>query len=935
MSRLGFGPSCLRFALACLGVVAGLSAPLGTDLRSEVRVADEATGPSARSQRAEGFSVRPAAADQLAQSDGRLTEAELRRAIREIGHLGSFFGRLATYEVSADRRSYWEDLRVAYAAAAERLQSLLANGGLSLADLPAGQTNTPKDNGIVIDATLDGAWQPERQRRAAGEDAWRESHRLAAAIFEGLAALEGYGRWSWFDAHLKRSPTAGVMEPGSEPVAGPLLTRYWFAKDWYLWAAVAAEAADEQDLRGLWAARREELAVRADKAVEATRTVLGEAWHTALAANWQQHVATAEVIAVGFASVSAMAEAFPMAGDQAVGSESGTAPATLDAARGGEITALRSRLAELEAERRANEGRVAELEAARASDQERVAELETRLAALREELAASVDQSSAIERVLSETLRNPGGLGSEQGELRESMQAQGRQIAAERQRIAELEQRLSVLVAQLEESRAEIGLYQSQIQENQEELTRYRDEMRTTGEVLSRYREELDAAQDRQSQSILSLAQSFSSRQTAVIGLAVVLLLLSMLTIAVLLRRTPATGATAPARTGQDRGGPAPRGDDRAPADRTATPTRTDGAAAKPGRAESEALAKRKDAPRDRLLALAGERIEVAIPILAHSEALTDEDLIDLIGRTTTQHRMAIAMRPTLTQRVVDALVAQGEAKVLGAVLRNGAADITAETFEKLAGQAAKLPALKISLLNRPGLPRAIRERLDSAPERAASPPAKGPTVPGADRTPTETDEAAATPQPDIAAKLEAAAAALDAAAQEAAARDREAAAAKESAEAEPTRSEATDDAEHAAPSTTPGGVAASGEIAPHALIEALRQGKMELFEALFSKMTGLRPPRLQQVIYGASGENLAIACRALGLGKPLMTSIFIWSRKGRAELGAVNPRELSSAMTIFDQTTPETAKEMTAAWIRGEAIPGEWDRRLQGPAAE
>ncbi len=928
MSRLGFGPSCLRFALACLGVVVGLSAPFGTDLRSEVRLADEATGPSARSQRVEGISVRPAADGQLAQSDGSLTEAELRHAIREIGRLGGFFGRLATYEVSADRRSYWEDLRLGYATAAERLQSLLDNGGLSLADLPAGRTYVPKDAGIVIDATLDGAWRPERLRGADGENPWRLSHGLAAAIFEGLASLEGYERWSWFDAHLKRSPTAGVMEPGSEPVAGPLLTRYWFAKDWHLWAAVAAEAAAEQNLRGLWAARREELAARADKAVEATRTELGEAWHAALAANWQQHVATAEVIAVGFAGVSAMAGTFPAAGDQAAGSEPDAAPDLPGPAPGGEITALRSRLAELEAERRANEERVAELEAARASDQERVAELETRLAALREELAANVEQSSTIEGVLSETLRNAGSLGSEQGELRESMQAQGRQIAAERQRIAELEQRLSVLVAQLEESRAEIGLYQSQIQENQEELTRYREEMRTTGEALSRYREELDAAQDRQSQSILSLAQSFSSRQTAVIGLAVVLLLLSMVTIAVLLRRTPATGATAP------------RGDDRAPApaDRAATPARTDAAAAKPGRAESEALAKRKDAPRDRLLALAGERIEVAIPILAHSEALTDDDLIDLIGRTTTQHRMAIAMRPTLTRRVVDALVAKGEAKVLGAVLRNGAAEVTVETFEKLAEQAADLPALKISLLNRPGLPRAIRDRLDPATEPAASPPAKGRGLPGDEGAPTETEEAAApaaTPQPDIAAKLEAAAAAIDDAAQEAAARDREAAAAREPAEPEPPRTDATDDAEHAAPSAPPGGVAATGEIAPHALIEALRQGKMELFEALFSKMTGLRPPRLQQVIYGAGGENLAIACRALGLGKPLMTSIFIWSRKGRAELGAVNPRELSSAMTVFDQTEPETAREMTAAWIQGETIPGEWDRRLHGPAAE
>ena len=99
--------------------------------------------------------------------------------------------------------------------------------------------------------------------------------------------------------------------------------------------------------------------------------------------------------------------------------------------------------------------------------------------------------------------------------------------------------------------------------------------------------------------------------------------------------------------------------------------------------------------------------------------------------------------------------------------------------------------------------------------------------------------------------------------------------------------------------------------------------------------MTGLRPPCLQKVVYGAGGENLAITCRALGLGKPVMTSIFIWSRKGRADLGPVNPRELSGAMTAFDETSPEAAQDMISAWIQGEAIPGEWNRRLHGPAAE
>ena len=137
-----------------------------------------------------------------------------------------------------------------------------------------------------------------------------------------------------------------------------------------------------------------------------------------------------------------------------------------------------------------------------------------------------------------------------------------------------------------------------------------------------------------------------------------------------------------------------------------------------------------------------------------------------------------------------------------------------------------------------------------------------------------------------------------------------------------------------------PAEASAEEGVAPHALIEALRKGKMELFEALFSRMTGLRPPRLQQVIYGRGGEELATACRAHGLGKPLMTSIFIWSRKGRPDLGPVDPRELSNAMTVYDETPPEAARQSVAAWTQEGPFPATLGSAASrethhGPAAE
>ena len=144
MSRLGFGPSSLRFALVCLGVAVGLSAPFGPNLRSEVLLADEAARPFARSQRVEVVDARPDVGNQLAKADGSLSEAELRRSIRAIGHLGTFFGYLASRESPAAGSSYWEDLRLGYAAAADRLGELLDSGGLTVVDLPAGQRIDPR-----------------------------------------------------------------------------------------------------------------------------------------------------------------------------------------------------------------------------------------------------------------------------------------------------------------------------------------------------------------------------------------------------------------------------------------------------------------------------------------------------------------------------------------------------------------------------------------------------------------------------------------------------------------------------------------------------------------------------------------------------------------------------------------------------------------------
>jgi len=61
----------------------------------------------------------------------------------------------------------------------------------------------------------------------------------------------------------------------------------------------------------------------------------------------------------------------------------------------------------------------------------------------------------------------------------------------------------------------------------------------------------------------------------------------------------------------------------------------------------------------DRALArrLAEDVLDVATPILVHSLALSDEDLVQVIQSCSIDHARAVAMRPTLNVSVTYALI--------------------------------------------------------------------------------------------------------------------------------------------------------------------------------------------------------------------------------------------------------------------------------------
>src|SRR5690606_12255519 len=71
-------------------------------------------------------------------------------------------------------------------------------------------------------------------------------------------------------------------------------------------------------------------------------------------------------------------------------------------------------------------------------------------------------------------------------------------------------------------------------------------------------------------------------------------------------------------------------------------------------------LAPLERAPGTVVVKLANDDIEVAKPLLEFSSVLSDDDLIDIIGRQSEEHRVAIAGRVNVPERVGGAIVAHG-----------------------------------------------------------------------------------------------------------------------------------------------------------------------------------------------------------------------------------------------------------------------------------
>jgi uncharacterized protein (DUF2336 family) len=145
-------------------------------------------------------------------------------------------------------------------------------------------------------------------------------------------------------------------------------------------------------------------------------------------------------------------------------------------------------------------------------------------------------------------------------------------------------------------------------------------------------------------------------------------------------------------------------------------------------------LAKVSDAPVRVIRTLAfDDAIEVAAPVLVHSQRLDEAALVENARTKSQPHLLAISGRSVLTEAVTDVLVERGNHQVAAGTAGNAGARFSASGMSTLVKRAQDNAGLAMCVWSRPDIPRhdlvklfvqaseVVRGRLEAAdPRRAA-----------------------------------------------------------------------------------------------------------------------------------------------------------------------------------------------------------------------
>jgi uncharacterized protein (DUF2336 family) len=126
----------------------------------------------------------------------------------------------------------------------------------------------------------------------------------------------------------------------------------------------------------------------------------------------------------------------------------------------------------------------------------------------------------------------------------------------------------------------------------------------------------------------------------------------------------------------------------------------------------SRALMVNPHVPHDLALRLARDVAEVAVPFIEVSVALSEADLLRIIGFGLSAHQVAVAHRHDVTERVGETLAATGSEDAVSALMANEAAQVNERCFHVALDRFGDSPAVNEPMVRRRRLPMSVAERL-------------------------------------------------------------------------------------------------------------------------------------------------------------------------------------------------------------------------------
>jgi hypothetical protein len=130
-------------------------------------------------------------------------------------------------------------------------------------------------------------------------------------------------------------------------------------------------------------------------------------------------------------------------------------------------------------------------------------------------------------------------------------------------------------------------------------------------------------------------------------------------------------------------------------------------------------LAPLERAPGNVVVKLANDTYDVAAPLLEFSNVLSDDDLIEIVENRSEAHRVAIAGRQSVPQRVGEAIVEHGETSSVMRLVRNANAELGQSTLERLVQRASGDEQLAADLRGRTDIDwKSLRGEIHSAGDK-------------------------------------------------------------------------------------------------------------------------------------------------------------------------------------------------------------------------